>query len=54
MDASPVTLAAWAAKLAARADVAESVDAADLKSAGPRSCGFESHRPHHSLTSYGD
>ena len=30
----------------ARADVAKSVDAADLKSAGLVSCGFKSRRPH--------
>ena len=30
-----------------RADVAEPVDAADLKSVGPRPSGFESRRPHH-------
>src|SRR3546814_1137950 len=29
------------------ADVAKSVDAADLKSAGLVSCGFKSRRPHH-------
>lgn len=31
------------------ADVAKSVDAADLKSADHWSCGFKSRRPHHFL-----
>ena len=36
----------WSAPLP-RADVAESVDAPDLKSVGHRPWGFESPRPHH-------
>src|SRR5579872_932597 len=32
--------------LTVRADVAELADARDLKSWGPRPCGFESHRRH--------
>jgi hypothetical protein len=31
----------------AQADVAEPVDAGDLKSSAPWACGFESRRPHH-------
>ena len=33
-------------QFSAAADVAKSVDAADLKSASPGECGFKSRRPH--------
>lgn len=37
----------WTLTEPSLADVAESVDASDLKSETLKVCGFESHRPHH-------